>query len=167
MGDTGPCGPLHRNLLRPRRSHLGWPSRFTGRRMATASSRSGTWSSCSSTVRLTAPWSRCPSVRGYRHGSGAYLRHHAGRAPNYEIDIFQALIKRRRRSSAPRDLATSPCASSRPHPFLRLPGGDGVMPSNEGRLRAAPHHPPRRASRPQAGCYRRLLLQAGCRAGRR
>ncbi|STL78543.1 alanyl-tRNA synthetase [Escherichia coli] len=32
MGDTGPCGPVHRNLLRSRRPHLGWPSGKSGRR---------------------------------------------------------------------------------------------------------------------------------------
>ena len=50
MGDTGPCGPCTRDLLRPRPRDCRRPARQRPRRTATATSRSGTTCSCSSTA---------------------------------------------------------------------------------------------------------------------
>ncbi len=50
MGDTGPCGPVHGDLLRPRPRGRRRPARARPRTTATATSRSGTSCSCSSTA---------------------------------------------------------------------------------------------------------------------
>jgi hypothetical protein len=56
--------PVHRDLLRPRRAHrLGRPARDRPTKTATATSRSGTTSSCSSTATSRASCIRCPSPR--------------------------------------------------------------------------------------------------------
>ena len=54
MGDTGPCGPCTRDLLRPRPGDRGRPARHRPTRTATATSRSGTTCSCSSTATTRA-----------------------------------------------------------------------------------------------------------------
>ena len=62
---------------------------------AIASSRSGTSCSCSSTASRTASRAAAGAVREHRHGLerlAAILQHvHT----NYEIDLFQALIRAR------------------------------------------------------------------------
>ena len=84
---------------------------------------------------------------------------------NYEIDLFQALIKRR----CPRDRRDRPgkqvaARDRRPHPRRCLL--DRRRHHSRPRrpwLRPAPHHPPRPAPRPHAGPEQALLLQAGGR----
>ena len=63
MGDTGPCGPVLGDLLRPGRQDRGRPAGQRRRRTATASSSSGTSCSCSSSSAGPAIASTCPSPR--------------------------------------------------------------------------------------------------------
>lgn len=58
MGDTGPCGPCTGSST-IMATTSGVALREARKKMAIATLRSGTSSSCSSTVRPTAPWSRC------------------------------------------------------------------------------------------------------------
>lgn len=58
MGDTGPCGPCTGSST-IMATTSGAALREARKKMAIATLRSGTSSSCSSTVRPTAPWSRC------------------------------------------------------------------------------------------------------------
>ncbi len=100
------------DLLRPRRSHLGGRpgspeedgDRFIG---------SGTWCSCSSTVRLTAPWSRCPVRPWIPAWVWAYLRHHAGCALQLRNRHLPGADQESGRIVGTTDLSNQSCASSR------------------------------------------------------
>ena len=81
MADTGPCGPCSRDLLRPRRRASRAARRDRPTRTATATSRSGTWSSCSTTgTQGGDPDAAAQALRGHRHGPGAHRRGAAGHA---------------------------------------------------------------------------------------
>jgi hypothetical protein len=84
---------------------------------------------------------------------------------NYEIDLFQALIKAAARETGTTDLENKVAARDRrPHPRIELPDRRRHHPEQRRpRLRPAPHHPPRAAPRPQAGPDQAVLLQAGRR----
>ena len=88
---------------------------------------------------------------------------------NYEIDIFDALIKAAARETGEKDLANKSLRVIADH--IRATAflvADGVIPSQRRpRLRAAPHRAPRHPPRLQAGPEEALLPQAGARPGAR
>ena len=137
-GRHRPLRPVLGDLLRPRRADPGRPAGHARRRTATASSRSGISSSCSSSRwprRRASPLPK-PSI-----DTGMGLERIAavlqGKHDNYDIDLMRALIvasaeatgRRARRPAQRCRTASSPtiCALDR---FLIA---DGVLPSNEGR----------------------------------
>ena len=92
---------------------------------------------------------------------------------NYEIDLFQDLIKAAARVTGAKDLGSSSLRVDRgPHPRLFFPDRRRRH-SRQRRawLRAAPDHPPRDPPRVQAGTEQTVLPQVGCgsraRDGRR
>ena len=137
-GDTGPCGPCT-EIFYDHGPEIagGLPAALT--KTATATSRSGTTSSCSSTEPKTVmhPLPK-PSV-----DTGMGLERIAtvlqGKHSNYEIDTFVALI-----DSAKKEVdAAGAGACDRSSPSLKVIAdhiracsftvADGVIPSNEGR----------------------------------
>ena len=109
-GRHRPVRPVHRDLLRPRRTHRRAARPVRRTRTATASSKSGTCVHAVRPRRRRHAVAAAGAVRGHRHGPGtltAVLQHvHS----NYEIDLFQALIKRRRRTHRiPPTSATNRC----------------------------------------------------------
>ena len=93
MGDTGPCGPCSEIFYDHGEGIPGGPPGSRRTRTATASSRSGTWSSCSTSSRRPTSASTCrkPSI-----DTGMGLERIAavlqGKHDNYDIDLFRALI---------------------------------------------------------------------------
>ena len=134
MADTGPCGPAVRSFTTTvRKSRVVRPDRLT--RMAIATSRSGIWCSCSSTamrpVVLTPLPRPCVDTGMGLERLAAVLQHvHS----NYEIDLFQNLIKAAARETTQRDLDSNSLKVIADHiracSFLIA---DGVIPGNEGR----------------------------------
>ena len=136
MGDTGPAAHARRSsTIMARRSPAARPAART--RMATGSSKSGTWCSCSSRRGRPAPAPRCrahPSTPGW--GWSASSPSCRGKHDNYDTDTFRALI-----------LASAEATGQDPDgPFrsshrvvadhLRSTSfliAEGVLPSNEGR----------------------------------
>ncbi len=170
MGDTGPVRSLQRDLLRPRRACAGWSGRAHPTKMAIATWRSGTWSSCSSIARRMARWRRCRSLRwitgmglericAVMQGSAVELRHRPVPAPDRGC----------------REIAGTADPAS---PSLRVIAdhiracaflvADGVTPLNEGRgyvlrriMRA------RDAPRAQVRCFADVLCRAAASPHRR
>jgi alanyl-tRNA synthetase len=52
---------------------------------------------------------------------------------NYDIDLFQHLVDRAQAAGHAGSDQPLAARHRRPHPRLLVPGGDGVLPSNEGR----------------------------------
>ena len=139
-------------------------------RMATGSSRSGTWCSCSMNSLRTAACAAAEPVDRHRHGAGAHRRALAGHHDNYDTD----LIRSTDRASADAT-STDPDGPGNVHhrviaDHLRATSfliADGVMPSADGRgyvLRRIM----RRAMRHGAsvGCNRPADASAGAALGR-
>jgi alanyl-tRNA synthetase len=161
--------PVHRDLLRPRRAHRRWPARLAGRR------RRPLHRDLEQRVHAVRPPARrhlvplpapCVDTGMGLERLAAMLQHvHT----NYEIDLFQALIKacaaeldrhRRSENKSLRVIADHIRACSLPDRRWR------AAVQRRPRLRAAPDHPPRPAPRLDAGRARAVLLQAGRHAGR-
>ncbi len=88
---------------------------------------------------------------------------------NYEIDLFQDLIRAAARETGATDLANAVAARDRrPHPRLRVPDRRRRDPRQRGpRLRAAADHPARAAPRPQARAEAAVLPSTGRGPGAR
>ena len=165
-GRHRPLRPVQRDLLRPRPRRRGRPARIARR------GRRPLHRDLEPRVHAVQPrreGRRCnplpkPSVDT---GMGleriaAVLQHvHS----NYEIDLFQDLIKAAARETGTKDLE-EPFAQRhrRPHPRLLVPDRRRRDPGQRGpRLRAAPDHPPRDPPRLQARPEAAVLPQAGRR----
>ena len=154
MGDTGPCGPCSEIFYDHGPGIAGGPP---GSPDADGDRYIEIWNLVFMQFNRDDAGRaciRCPSRR-VDTGMGleriaAVLQHvHS----NYEIDLFQDLIKRRGARDAARRTSTNPSLrrDRRPHPRLRVPDRRRRDPRQRGpRLRAAPDHPPRDPPRLQA-----------------
>ena len=138
MGDTGPCG-TNTEIFYDHGDATSPAARPAARtRTATASSRSGTWSSCSGSSSPTARAATCPSRRSTpAWASSAPPPCCRASTRNYDIDLFRALIAASEAATgvagdaARRQLSHQVIADHlRSTSFLIA---DGVGPSNEGR----------------------------------
>ena len=171
-GRHRPVRPVLGDLLRPRRQHPRRPAGQRRTRTATASSRSGTSSSCSSSSWPTASASTCrkPSI-----DTGMGLERIAavlqGMHDNYDIDLFRALIARRRRADRRRGRRRAAGARTASSPTICAPSSfliaDGVLPSNEGRgyvLRRIMRRAMRHAAAPRRARAADVAARAGAGA---
>ena len=169
-GRHRPVRPVQRDLLRPRPGRLEGGPRVARTPTATATSRSGTWCSCSSTATSRAC---CTPLPKPSVDTGMGLERIAavlqGKHSNYEIDLFQDLIKAAARETKQKELE-EPVAQRhrRPHPRLQLPDRRRRdTGQRRPRLRAAPDHPQRDPPWLQARAEAAVLLPPGRRPGPR
>ena len=157
MGDTGPCGPCSEIFFDHGDRTFSAVRPDADADLATASSRSGTWCSCSSrkarraATRVTLPRPSIDTGMGLER-LAAILQ---GKHDNYDIDILRALI----RASA----EVTGEDPDGPHKVvhrviadhlrgLRVPDRRRRAAVERGpRLRAPPHHAPRHAPRHDDG----------------
>jgi alanyl-tRNA synthetase len=105
-------------------------------RTATGSSRSGTWSSCSSSRSRRRAHRPAQAVDRYRHGAGADRGAVAGHPRQLRHDLFRALISASEDATGvlPEGEAQGePPGDRRPFALASFLIADGVLPSNEGR----------------------------------
>jgi alanyl-tRNA synthetase len=168
MGDTGPCGPCTEIFYDHGEQHWGGPP---GSPEEDGDRFIEIWNNVfmqfnrdEAGVMHPLPKPSVDTGMGLERISAVLQGVHA----NYEIDLFQALLKAAaRETSAPTWTAVAQGAG-RPHPRLLLPDRRRRHSrQRRPRLRAAPHHPPRHPPRLQTGRPRRLLPQDGARPGRR
>ncbi|EQD63771.1 alanyl-tRNA synthetase, partial [mine drainage metagenome] len=133
MADTGPCGPCTEIFYDHGPGVAGGPP-GSPTRTATVTSKSGIWCSCSSIASPTARWRRCPRpawTPAWDWSVAAVLQH---KHSNYEIDLFQHLIRVASELTATPDIDNKSLRVIADHiracAFLIV---DGVLPSNEGR----------------------------------
>ena len=154
-GRHRPVRPVQRDPHRPR-PEFGPDGGRSATRPATGSWSSGTWSSCSSTRRPTARDAAAEAVDRHRRRARADPRADAGRRlglgdrPDAAADRRGLSITGKRTSVGDyddRDSFAMRVLAEHARSATMLVN-DGVFPSNEApRLRAAAHHPPRRAVR--------------------
>ena len=123
MGDTGPCGPVHRNLLRPRRTHLG---RSPGSPEEDGDRYIEIWNNVfmqfnrdEAGVMHPLPKPSVDTGMGLERISAVLQGVHA----NYEIDLFQTLLKAAARETSGADMDSPSLKVLADHVRLRLPAG--------------------------------------------
>ncbi len=169
MGDTGPCGPCT-EIFYDHGEHIwGGPP---GSEDEDGDRYIEIWNNVfmqfnrdEAGVMHPLPKPSVDTGMGLERVSAVLQRVHA----NYEIDLFQALIKAAARETSDADMDSPSLArAGRPHPRLRLPARrrrDSGQ--RRPRLRPAPHHPPRHPPWLETRRARGLLPQAGAGPRRR
>ena len=163
MADTGPCGRAPRSL-RPRRPH---PRRPPGSPDEDGDRFIEIWNNVFMQFNMDETRRRhaaACALRGHRHGPGAPGCHPAACAPNYEIDLFDKLIRAAARETCTTDLANPSLKVIADHIRATAFPGERRRAAQQRRpgLRAAPHHPPRHPPWLQAGAKKTAVLpQAG------
>ncbi len=167
MGDTGPCGPCT-EIFYDHGEHIpggppGSPGEDGDRFIEIWNNVFMQFNRDEAGVMHPLPKPSVDTGMGLERISAVLQHVHA----NYEIDLFQALIKAAaRETNCSRPGFAFAQSAGRPHPRLFLPDRRRRDPrQRRSRLCAAPHHPPRDPPRLQAGRARRVLLQDGARSG--
>ena len=136
-GRHRPVRPVLGDLLRPRRAHSGAARPAARTRMATASSRSGTSSSCSieqvtKEERIDLPRPSIDTGMGLERIAAVLQGEH----DNYDIDLFRALIRASEEATGVKAEGKNRASHRVIADHLRASCfliADGVLPSNEGR----------------------------------
>ncbi len=136
MGDTGPCGPCSEIFLRPRRSHLGRPARFSeedgDRFIEIWNLVFMQYEQVTKQERVDLPRPSIDTGMGLERVA-ALLQ---GKHDNYDIDLFRALISASEEATGVKAEGEHRASHRVIADHLRSSAfliADGVLPSNEGR----------------------------------